>query len=216
MMKRLTIDQFKKNIKNYTNETILKDYQSSVETDDSRVINFIISTEDSDRSNDVISQDGWDLKSYQKNPVVFFNHLTDDLPIGKCISINVVDKQLRASVEFVAPEVPLVGQKAEAVYQLLKNGFLSATSVGFKPIEYEITDDQTRGAGSYSAGIDFIRTELTEFSIVGIPCNPNALIDAPKSFVPVVEEVAEEVVEAPTNSNRAKYQRLLALAIARG
>jgi hypothetical protein len=52
------------------------------------------------------------------------------------------------------------------------DGFINAGSVGFIPIEYELTDNPDR-----PYGIDFQRVELLEFSICPIPTNANALIE---------------------------------------
>jgi hypothetical protein len=74
-------------------------------------------------------------------------------------------KGLEAVVEF-----PPRGmyEFADTVFDMLKGGFLNATSVGFRPIEFE--DDHFR------KGKNYLKQELTEFSIVPIPSNPDALV----------------------------------------
>ena len=55
---------------------------------------------------------------------------------------------------------------------MLREGYLSAVSVGFVPLEWDWADDEAR-----AGGIDFKAMDLTEFSVVPVPANPNSLIE---------------------------------------
>ena len=59
----------------------------------------------------------------------------------------------------------------EHVAELVSQGFLKATSVGFRPLALQPSSDPAR-----KYGIDFLEQELLEFSIVSIPANAEALI----------------------------------------
>ncbi|HWX48135.1 MAG TPA: HK97 family phage prohead protease [Roseomonas sp.] len=144
-----------------------------------RTVRFVISTAGVDRDLDTVALEGWDLTAYRRNPVVLWGHDADELPIGKCTEIGVSDGALRAAVEFVPADMPVVGDRAEAVLRMCRDGFLSATSVGFRPLEWKITEDPERGAEDWMPGFDFLRQELMEFSIVSIPANPEALMEEP-------------------------------------
>lgn len=157
--------------------TVRKDVFAPVETLDGRTLRFTISTSCIDRAKDTIDQGGWDLVAYRQNPVVLWMHDKESLPIGRCCDIGLEGGALRATVEFVRADMPVVGEMAEAVMLLCQEGFLSATSVGFRPLEYDVSEDPARGAEDWFPGFDFKRQELTEFSIVTVPCNPEALID---------------------------------------
>lgn len=130
----------------------------------SRVRNFIVSTAAVDRDNDSISPKGWKLDNYRKNPVVLFAHDYTSLPVGKCTEIKVVNGQLIASCEFADHDM------ASTVMRLVDGGFLNATSVGFRPIKYQLNDERR--------GVDFEEQELLEYSIVPVPANPEALLVA--------------------------------------
>ena len=80
-------------------------------------------------------------------------------------------------------DVPHIGDKAEAVLRLCQAGFLSATSVGFRPLDYDIADDRDDGEGWFPP-MDFKRQELLEFSIVTVPANAEALIELPALLAP--------------------------------
>ena len=132
---------------------------------DARSMHFLISTDAVDRDNDVLDPKGWQLDSYKANPIVAFAHDYKSLPIAKCTSIVTTPKGLEATAEFPPKGVHAF---ADTVYDMLKAGFLSATSVGFRPIDYEQATDRK--------GFNFKKQELTEFSIVPIPSNPQALV----------------------------------------
>lgn len=131
---------------------------------ESRRMTFTISTGSVDRDNDTLDPKGWQLDNYKSNPVVLFAHDYKSLPVAKCIDIKSTDTALIATAEFL-PE----GKHpfADTVYDMLKAGFLNATSVGFRAIEHQPNNERK--------GYDYKRQELMEFSIVPIPSNQDAL-----------------------------------------
>jgi len=66
---------------------------------------------------------------------------------------------------------------------------LNATSVGFKPKEWVFNEDRK--------GVDFKTQELLEFSVVPVPSNPEALIEARSAGIDLgpYKEWAEQVLE---------------------
>lgn len=180
MAKLMTTKRFKslaRKGRHPENVQIRKDVISEVQPGPSeRTLRYVISTPDPDREGDVISIDGWNLTNYRKNPVVLWAHDQDKFPIGRCVDIGVEDGVLKATVEFAPADIPHAGDRAEAAFRLSRDGFLPATSVGFRPLEYDISrereDDDT-----FFLPMDFKRQELLEFSLVSVPCNPDALRD---------------------------------------
>jgi len=148
-------------------------------TGDLRALRFTISTDAVDREQDKIAIAGWDLKNFKQNPVVLWGHDASRLPIGRAFDVKVEDGALKASVEFIPADTPEGGMFAESVYRLARGGFIAATSVGFRPVKWDYTRDASRGADDWFPGIDFEEQELVELSIVTVPANPEALIDAP-------------------------------------
>lgn len=132
-------------------------------TDDDRTVNFTISTGAVDRDMDTIDPAGWDLRAYKKNPVVLWAHDYSGLPIGRATVTQSRDR-LTAVAEF--PTHPF----ADTVFQMVKEGFLNATSVGFRPTKFAFNEDRK--------GVDFLQQELLEFSVVPVPANPEALVEA--------------------------------------
>lgn len=147
---------------------------------DKRALRFTISTGTVDREQDRIALAGWDLANFRRNPVVLWGHDSTRLPIGRAFDLRIEGSELKSSVEFIPEDTPEGGQFAESVYRLARSGFLAATSVGFRPIKWDYTSDKSRGADDWFPGIDFEEQELVELSIVTVPANPEALMDAPE------------------------------------
>jgi HK97 family phage prohead protease len=143
-------------------------------TTDDRRVTFVVSTAAVDRDNDTIAVEGWVLDDYRRNPVVLWAHDDQSLPIAKATDVGPVGNRLIATFEFVPADMPVIGPHAEAVLRMLRSGFLAATSVGFKPIDAEFSDDPDR-----RGGMDFSRQSLFEISVVPVPSNPEALAVAP-------------------------------------
>jgi hypothetical protein len=67
--------------------------------------------------------------------------------------------------------------------------------VGFRPLEWDFTDDPERGADDWFPGIDFQQQELVELSVVTVPANPEALMDEP---MPAPAQPAEIASDTPS------------------
>ncbi len=135
------------------------------ETGSDRTVKFVITTDDVDRERDVIDPAGVDTSDFEKNPVVLFAHSHHDLPIGKAVHLSKQPGKIEATVEFATEEQ---NPQAERVFQLVRGGFLNATSIGFRPLEWVFNEERR--------GVDFTAVELLEFSIVPVPANAHALI----------------------------------------
>jgi HK97 family phage prohead protease/HK97 family phage major capsid protein len=137
--------------------------------DDGLTITGHASTNDEDRMGDVIVSDAWKksgaLANYLKNPVVLAFHDMSQ-PIGKTTSHEVDSKGLKITAK--------ISKTAENIIALIKEGILSAFSVGFsiKDADYD-----------HESGIFIIKElELFEVSVVSIPANQNALFSVEKNF----------------------------------
>ncbi len=139
--------------------------QSGGEED--RCLSFIITTDSVDRHGDTVSATGWKTAAFMRNPVVLWAHDYDSLPVGKAISLTPYAHGLRSTVQFAPASM---NPFADQVFNMCKAGFLSATSVGFLPLEYVEADQD-----GYNP-MDITKQELIEFSIVPVPANGGALI----------------------------------------
>ena len=127
---------------------------------------FILSDESLDRMGDQIMSTGWDVTNFKNNPIALFNH-NPNFVVGSWKNIRVVDKQLRARLE-LAPKG--TSRRIDEIRALVDAGILKATSVGFKPIDFEQLDKKNPFGGA-----KFTKQELVETSLVSVPANANAL-----------------------------------------
>ena len=122
---------------------------------------YIASDFSKDRDGDRLNPNGWVLDNFLKNPVLLEAHNYSLPAIGKVKKIWVEDGKLKFIPEFAPTER---GKEFKTLYE---NGFMTAWSVGFIPIDYKETDD----------GYVFTSQELLEISAVSVPANPNAVRD---------------------------------------
>lgn len=142
-----------------------------------RVIEFIASDPSVARDGHRILADAWQLDNFLANPVFLWAHCDHEPPVGRVISVRTVGSQLRASVRFADPDVY---DFAETIYQLYRQSFLNAVSVGFLPLAWKQPQDSSR-----PGGVDFTEVELLELSGVPIPALPTAVATARAAGVDV-------------------------------
>lgn len=153
------------------NAIVLRSGVSDIErqgTKDLRKFTFVISTGARDRDGDTIDPAGWDYKDYMASGgPVLFGHRHADPPIAKTVEMSNVGGKLKATPEFHPRGIYPFG---DMIGDMVDFGSLKSSSVGFRPKNkaFEMRDD----------GIDFKQQILMEWSIVPIPSNPEALVEA--------------------------------------
>lgn len=165
--------------------------QIGIEED--RTLGFTGSTETEDRDGDIIEAYGWDLTDYNKNPVIMGFHEYDKFPYAKSINtyIDYQSKALKFEVKFPTiseltsfpGNADMIAEHAKNVdmaYNMYKNGYMNAVSVGFIGKEAEPMQDEK---GNYK-GRRYKKQSLLELSLVPVPSNPTALMEArSKGFI---------------------------------
>ena len=119
-----------------TNLGVRKEMIAQAQPVEERALRFTISTGSVDREQDRVMLAGWDLGNFRNNPVVLWAHDAERLPIGRAFDLRIEDAALKASVEFIPADTPEGGSFAESVHRLARQGFIAATSVGFRPIKW--------------------------------------------------------------------------------
>jgi len=135
-----------------------------------RVLTFTISTGDVDREGDTIAPDGWRLDNFNRGGSVLWSHLRSEPPIGRPLRTWVDGDALKSTAQFTSRDENPFGYM---IYGLAKAGYSRSASVGFRALKY--AENRERG-GWYPT--DFLEQELTEWSVVNVPANPNALQEA--------------------------------------
>lgn len=132
-------------------------------------LDFIASDESIDRYQEVVKLDGWSLKNYLANPVVLdsHNYWSVGAILGKSTKLTIEDGKMRNRVKF-ALDNPL----GAIAYKMAKAGFINSESVGFIPTEWK------NGVGPNEPRRTYLKQELLEISLVPVPANPGATIEA--------------------------------------
>lgn len=187
---------------------VMPEIRQTDEQKQQRKVTFVASDSTRDSAGTVLNQEGWDLRRFNSNGIIGYQHKvyggwddTDnpDNVIGKGFAY-VEDDKLMVDVEFEPAEInPL----AEKIYQKILFGSLKAVSVGFLPLGKGEWGKGDEAVGEKNETYYYAGQELLEVSVVNIPANPNAL---KKSFIAEAQEeeqrrIREEAtVEDTTNT----------------
>ncbi|GEL75201.1 hypothetical protein [Myxococcus virescens] len=142
----------------------------------------IMSTSTVDRADDTVSQSGWDLVDFIKNPVLLWCHDMWSPPIGTVASPSVrtletgTQQLVAPSIEFAPREVNPFGAMVGALYTHPKR-FARAFSVGFRPKKWNYNEER--------GGIDFLEQALLELSCCAIGMNQECLSGAKSAGIQV-------------------------------
>jgi len=138
-----------------------KKIQAMVMKEEGRLV-AVASTEDKDRSGDIVRAAGWMLDNFKKNPVLQFAHNYNQPPVGVAKNIRVDGKKL--IFEPVFHEITPLAREIKQMYEA-DPPIMRAFSVGFIPLEREEKDDYT----------EITKQELLEISAVPVPALAEAL-----------------------------------------
>lgn len=132
-----------------------------------REVEVIITTNQPDRDKDIVETSGIKLGSYNKNPVVLFQH-NPSIPVARTVKLDLGLTKMVALAKFPKEGV---NPESDKVYSLIKEEIINSASIGFIPKQYSPIDPEKPWAGQH-----FKEVELLEWSFVSIPSNSEALI----------------------------------------
>ena len=150
----------------FLNSSFIKSDTTDGETT-SITIEGYASTDDVDRQGDIVPASVWKkgIQNYLKNPVILAYHNHSE-PVGRMVGHKVDSKGLWIKAR--------ISSAADEVFNLVKDGILTAFSIGFRIIDAE-----------YDAAKELFvvkELELHEISIVSVPANQNTLFSLSKAF----------------------------------
>lgn len=146
--------------------------------DEHRVREYVVTNETVDRYGDIVRAKGVSLANYAKNPVVQFAHDYEQPPVGLSIKTwyDKDNKCIRSWVVFNCNEADPSG-RSDLIFRLVESNRMRACSIGFMPIETRRpkNDEERAELGLGQFGIEFIKSDMMEFSPCPVPANPDAL-----------------------------------------
>jgi phage head maturation protease len=163
---------------------------------------FIISSENPDRSGDVVLIDGVDTTEYEKNSIVLYNHDNTKYPIGNA-TLTKLNGFLYGDVWFDE-----IDDVSKIVKRKIEVGTLKTASIGFQVLDYvdrDLTDEEKiKLKRSFKKIRTFTKSILLEWSIVNLPAN----IDAErKTMIKNSINNLEEFMETKKGSTLSKKNR---------
>jgi HK97 family phage major capsid protein/HK97 family phage prohead protease len=123
---------------------------------------FVASTEDKNRKNLILKQEGWSLTGFKRNPIALWNH-DQGTPIGVWENLQIVGGQMTARLKLAARGT---SEFIDTLWSLIEQKIVRAASVGFMPLDYDIQKD---------GSILVKKMELREISLVSVPADAGAL-----------------------------------------
>ena len=150
----------------YIDSAFTKTLPTATDAIDSIFIEGYASTCDIDRGGDIVPTGVWanGILNYLKNPIILAQHDYDD-PIGRMVEHKIDSTGLWIKARISA---------AAEVFSLVKDGVLTAFSIGFRVKDAE-----------YNSAADVFvikELELVEISVVSVPMNQNTLFNLSKAF----------------------------------
>lgn len=150
-----------------------------------------ISTNAVDRMREVLDPKGADLSNFKKNPVVLWAHDYSLPPIGRALWVKKEGDGIISKVQFAKTDF------AQEIFQLYKDGFMKAFSVGFIPKETE--EASAKDCDNPKKPRRTFKTwELLEYSAVPVPANPEALSLAMQKGI--LKQETKELLEKEFNN----------------
>lgn len=131
---------------------------------------FTLTDESLDADRERVLIDGASLNRFLRNPVMLWRHYGEPIGRWKDVRIEEDPKRITAEAEFYEKD-----SFAKRIADMVRAGFLKACSIGFRPLERS-TEPAVMLPGQSRSTIT--KFELIEASIVPIPSNSNALIEA--------------------------------------
>jgi len=181
---------------------------------------FTITSNRRDRDRDVVDPSGAMIEDYANNPVVLWAHQYTEIPLARSIEMErikeasvdkdgntVENNSIAALVTYVPDSIyqkNWTGLTGSMVYEMYKQKFLNAVSIGFDPHEWEAIEEKDSKktptdlldmVGGFG-GTKFTVWDMLEFSFVPVPSNPSALVDRKmkKQFMKSLRGWADETI----------------------
>lgn len=151
-----------------TKRAVIDNMETSVAQ---RMVSGIVCTDAMDMEGEIVMPSGLDTSYFpDRVKAVYLNHNYDALPVAKCRKMVLNDRG-----QMFCQTVIARGGLGDDLLSLMEDGVVNGLSIGFitqsasppKPDE-----DRYRGAKSVVRS-----AKLLEYSIVSMPCNPDALIE---------------------------------------
>jgi hypothetical protein len=154
-----------------------------------------ISTEDPDRTGDVVLARGMNDSQFRLNPIVTLNHCYWAPPVGKSLWRKFVKdgdlRGIKAKTQYPAKPADWSGDwPADLAFSLVQADLLRGKSIGFLPTKVHVPDAKELGQSGWAkVGLVIDEWILLEYACVFLPAQQNAVVESVgKSLPPIPED----------------------------
>lgn len=185
-----------------------------------------ISTEDPDRTGEVVLARGMNDSQFALNPIVTLNHCYHVPPVGKSLWRKRVKDGARAGVKAktIYPSLPASWPAGkdwlpDVAFTLVQSDLLRGKSIGFLPVKVHVPTEAERTQHGWQ-DVSLIIDEwlLLEYACVFLPAQQNAVVEEVSKSLPGSKELwrtlGVDVSAAPPGSTPIPHVRLETIAAA--
>lgn len=162
----------------FINDTDEKPYVIKEAGGEYKVYPFVLATEALDRQFEKVKLTSKSITNFKKNPQMYLNHDSRQLPVGEWRNIRIEDGKLKADAFFHG-----IDEQSQRVQQYVELGQLKAASIGFQSLKRSAEAPDAKQLAELASnntwrGKILIHEEIDilEASVVGIPANAEALM----------------------------------------
>jgi len=165
-------------------------FNQDIKANEDGTFDFIGSDSSVDRDGEIIEVKGWDVKQFNRNPVILFAHNHRIPAIARAKKAVVENGKLMIKgIKFPTSGIHAL---ADTVKGLMIDKIMTAGSVGFTATDREFVHRDERTGLKPKASIITHKAELHEFSMVNVGSNRNAL--RVKGFLGEDDELNEDEI----------------------
>jgi hypothetical protein len=178
-----------------------------------------ISTEDPDRTGDVVLARGMNDSQFRQNPIVTLNHCYWAPPVGKSLwrkfATDGAIRGIKAKTQYPGRPGDWAEGKdwpADVAFSLVQADLLRGKSIGFLPVKVHMPDTKELQANQWDK-VSLVIDEwiLLEYACVFLPAQQNAVVESvSKAMPPIPEEIQKalgiSVAPIPDSESQAAGQ----------
>jgi len=143
--------------------------KKSIDSQGREIFWFLVTSENIDRQGEIVKSDSYDIEKFMQNPVMFFQHNSYSLPIGKWLEFEKTNDGLMLGGWFHELPDENGNNLSKTIKDYVANEIIVATSIGFRPVEWHVDRIDNKKIMVYD------KIDLVEVSVVTIGANPEAL-----------------------------------------
>jgi len=193
------------------NKVVTREAVFRAVNEEARSAEFVISTEAVDTYGTVFKVSGWDLKRYERNPIVCYAHKSYGDNPDTIIGTSEVFVEGEVLVGRLVFEPETINPLAEKVFRKVQHGTLRMASIGANPKRGHWGDDKL---GEDPDVIYFDEQELLEWSIVPLGSNPDAMKRSAENMDEIRAAILKDVDitgDAPATIKRSVREAKLSI-----